>query len=49
MIEVIVNDNEQIEHTKIIAAPLNMTPVWKEILPFDITRPTDVVAIQIIN
>lgn len=26
-----------------------MTPVWKEVLSFDITRPEDEVAIQIIN
>jgi Ca2+-dependent lipid-binding protein len=45
MIEVIVNENEQIEHTKTIQPPLNMNPVWKEILPFDILRPTDEVAI----
>ena len=45
MIEVLVNETDQVEHTKIITPPLNMTPVWKEILPFDITRPTDEVAI----
>lgn len=26
-----------------------MTPVWKEILNFDINKPTDLVTIQIIN
>ena len=36
MIEVVINENEQVEHTKIITAPLNMAPVWKEVLSFDI-------------
>jgi hypothetical protein len=29
--------------------PLNFAPVWKEILPFDITSPYDVVKIKINN
>ena len=32
-----------------ITAPLNMQPVWKEILPMDIVNPSDEIAIQIIN
>jgi hypothetical protein len=49
MIEVIINEYEQVEHTKAIGPPNNLSPVWKEILPFDIHRPNDEVAIQIIN
>ena len=53
MIEIIVSDpyqgQEQIEHTKQAQFPKNMVPIWKEILTFDILKPTDEVAIQIIN
>jgi hypothetical protein len=54
MIEVLVNEqmgqgSEQVEHTKVIKRPNCMNPIWKEILTFDIFRPTDEVAIQIIN
>jgi hypothetical protein len=50
MIEVIVNDrNDQCEHTKTIRAPNNMNPSWKEVLQFDIHKPTDYVIIQIAN
>lgn len=49
MIEIVVNDNEQLEHTKVITPPLNMNPVWKEVLSFDILKPSDEVSIQIIN
>ena len=48
MIQVIINEqqaDEQLEHTKVIQPPLNMTPLWKEVLSFDITRPEDEVAI----
>ena len=45
MIEIVVNDNEQLEHTKVITPPLNMNPVWKEVLSFDILKPTDEVSI----
>jgi hypothetical protein len=41
MIEVVVNDTEQIEHTKVVGKPNNMNPVWKEVLSFDIMKPTD--------
>jgi hypothetical protein len=41
MITVSINGGEQAEHTKAVKAPNNHTPVWKEILPFDIMRPTD--------
>ena len=55
MIEILVNENEQgtaseqVEHTRVVRAPLNMTPEWKEVLTFDIARADDEVAIQIIN
>jgi hypothetical protein len=50
MIEVVVNEQmgtgaDQIEHTKTIKRPNNMQPVWKEILTFDIFRPSDEIAI----
>ena len=48
MIQVIINEqqgDEQLEHTKVIQPPLNMDPVWKEVLSFDITKPEDEVAI----
>lgn len=48
MIQVIINEqqaDEQLEHTKVINPPINMTPVWKEVLSFDISRPEDEVAI----
>ena len=49
MIEVTVNGQEQIEHTKAILPPANMQPMWKEILPFDIEKPNDEVQMIIIN
>jgi hypothetical protein len=49
MITVSINNGEQTEHTKASKAPNNHTPVWKEILPFDILKPTDTVEIKIIN
>lgn len=49
MIEIVVNNNEQLEHTKVITPPLNMNPVWKEVLSFDILKPNDEISIQIIN
>ena len=54
MIEVLVNEQmgggtDQVEHTKVIKRPNCMNPSWKEILTFDIFRPTDEVAIQIVN
>lgn len=49
MIEISINGNEQIEHTRVIQKPKNMHPSWKEILNFDINKPTDLVTIQIIN
>lgn len=45
MIEIVVNNNEQLEHTKVITPPLNMNPVWKEVLSFDILKPNDEVSI----
>jgi len=52
MIEIIVSEgygepgsNDQIEHTKVIKRPNNMAPAWRELLTFDILRPTDEVAI----
>jgi hypothetical protein len=45
MIEIFVNRAEQVEHTKAINPPDNMYPVWKEILNFDIAKPTDEIAI----
>jgi hypothetical protein len=41
--------SDQVEHTKVIKKPNCMNPVWKEILTFDIFKPTDEIAIQIIN
>ena len=32
-----------------VQKPKNMTPQWKQILNFDIHKPTDLVTIQIIN
>lgn len=29
MIQIVVNDDEQIEHTNVISQPLNMNPNWK--------------------
>jgi len=53
MIEVVIQNEKgaviQVEHTKMITPPLNMTPIWKEILPMDIVNPSDEIAIQIIN
>jgi len=49
MIVVSVNGGEQTEHTKAIKGPDKHTPNWKEILPFDILKPTDTVDIKIIN
>lgn len=49
MISVSINNGEQTEHTKAAKKPNNHTPVWKEILPFDILKPTDIVEIKIIN
>ena len=49
MIEILLNETEQIEHTAVIKTPNNMQPQWKEILTFDIFKPTDEIAIQIIN
>ena len=48
MISIVVNEQmggDQEEHTKVIKRPNCMTPVWKEILTFDIFRPTDEIAI----
>ena len=45
MIEIVVNNNEQLEHTKVITPPLNMNPVWKEVLSFDILKPNDEISI----
>jgi len=49
MIEILVSDgsihNDQIEHTKVAKRPQNMVPEWREVLSFDILRPTDEVAI----
>jgi hypothetical protein len=42
MISIVVNEQQggdQIEHTKVVKRPNCMTPVWKEILTFDIFRP----------
>ena len=39
----------QREVTKTIMPPLNFAPVWKEVLPFDITSPFDKVKIKINN
>lgn len=48
MIEIVVSEgygepspNDQIEHTKMVKRPNNMEPVWRELLTFDILRPTD--------
>ena len=41
MIEVVVNNDEQNEHTKAIGKPNNMNPVWKEVLSIDIMKPED--------
>jgi hypothetical protein len=49
MISVSINNGEQTEHTKAAKPPNNHTPIWKEILPFDILKPTDTVEIKIIN
>lgn len=55
MIEILVNENdagtasEQAEYTKVIKAPRNMNPEWKETLTLDIHKASDEIAIQIIN
>ena len=48
MISIVVNEQmggDQVEHTKVVKRPNCMTPVWKEILTFDIFRPSDEIAI----
>lgn len=52
MIQIYINENdtsEQQEHTKVVNPPNNLQPVWKETLTFEITKPNDQVAIQIVN
>lgn len=52
MIEIIVSDgyagqanNDQIEHTRQVRKPECMMPQWKEVLTFDVIKPTDEIAI----
>lgn len=40
---------EEKEHTKVIKKPDCMSPEWREVLTFDIMRPSDEISIQIIN
>ena len=40
---------EEIEQTKVVKKPDCMAPEWREVLTFDITKPTDEISIQIIN
>lgn len=40
---------EEIEQTKVVKKPDCMTPEWREVLTFDITKPSDEISIQIIN
>jgi len=40
---------EEVEHTKVIKKPDCMSPEWREVLTFDIMRPSDEISIQIIN
>lgn len=40
---------EEVEHTKQIKRPDCMAPEWREVLTFDIMKPTDELSIQIIN
>ena len=55
MIEILVNENpagtgsDQSENTTVAKSPNNMRPEWKETLTLDIIKPTDEIAIQIIN
>lgn len=48
MISIVVNEQmggDQVDNTKVVKRPNCMTPVWKEILTFDIFRPSDEIAI----
>lgn len=48
--QVDVRENiEEVEHTKKIKKPDCMSPEWREVLTFDIMKPTDEISIQIIN
>ena len=40
---------EEVEHTKVVKKPDCMSPEWREVLTFDIMKPTDEISIQIIN
>lgn len=40
---------EEVEHTKVIRKPDCMSPEWREVLTFDIMKPSDELSIQIIN
>jgi len=40
---------EEVEHTKVIKKPDCMSPEWREVLTFDIMRPSDEISIRVIN
>jgi len=45
MIKVRINETQQEDGTKIMKAPENMRPEWKQVLSFDILQPQDEVKI----